>query len=186
MINCFRKIAASILTISVTLLSFQAFSQGEALFKSKCATCHQPHKNSTGPKLFQVRDKWSAGGAKEGSIYQWVNNWQTAAASDPYAAEVSKWSPSAMSAFPDLKKEDIDAIMDWVDSTPDPATAGPTPPGGDVAAPGAAPIEEEGSIAWIWIVMSVIFIVVILAVGGVRRQLIIATSDDAGAAEENG
>jgi cytochrome c2 len=70
MINCFRKIAASILTISVTLLSFQAFSQGEALFKSKCATCHQPHKNSTGPKLFQVRDKWAAGGAKEGSIYQ--------------------------------------------------------------------------------------------------------------------
>jgi mono/diheme cytochrome c family protein len=184
MINCFRKIAASILTISVTLLSFQAFSQGEALFKSKCATCHQPHKNSTGPKLFQVRDKWAAGGAKEGSIYQWVNNWQTAAASDPYAAEVSGWSPSAMSAFPDLKKEDIDAIMDWVDAQPDPATAAAAPADGGAATPGAAPVEEEGSIAWIWVVMSVIFVVVILAVGGVRRQLIIATSDDAGAAEK--
>jgi hypothetical protein len=113
-----------------------------------------------------------------------VNNWQTAAASDPYAAEVSGWSPSAMSAFPDLKKEDIDAIMDWVDAQPDPATAAAAPADGGAATPGAAPVEEEGSIAWIWVVMSVIFVVVILAVGGVRRQLIIATSDDAGAAEK--
>jgi hypothetical protein len=40
------------------------------------------------------------------------------------------------------------------------------------------PMEEEGSVGWIWIVMGVIFIVVILAVGGVRRQLKIATSDN--------
>ena len=186
MINGLRKLAATILLISLSLLNFNAFSQGEALFKSKCATCHQTHKNGTGPKLFQVRDKWSAGGAKEGSIYQWVNNWQTAAASDPYAAEVSKWSPTAMSAFPDLKKEDIDAIMDWVDAQPDPAAAASSTGGttdgstGDVSAES----EEEGSIAWIWIVMGVIFIVVIMAVGGVRRQLNIATSDDPASQEK--
>jgi mono/diheme cytochrome c family protein len=126
MLNGLRKLAATVLLISLSLLNFNAFSQGEALFKSKCATCHQTHKNGTGPKLFQVRDKWAAGGAKEGSIYTWVNNWQTAAASDPYAAEVSKWSPTAMSAFPDLKKEDIDAILDWVDAQPDPASATPS------------------------------------------------------------
>ena len=100
--------------------SFTSQAQGEALFKAKCASCHQPHKNSTGPKLFQVRQKWADGGAKEGSIYQWVNNWQAAAASDPYAQTVSTWSPTAMSAFPELKKEDIDAIMDWVDAQPEP------------------------------------------------------------------
>jgi mono/diheme cytochrome c family protein len=180
MLNGLRKLAATILLMSLSLLNFNAFSQGEALFKSKCATCHQTHKNGTGPKLFQVRDKWAAGGAKEGSIYTWVNNWQTAAASDPYAAEVSKWSPTAMSAFPDLKKEDIDAILDWVDAQPDPATAAPAGGGATGGAIGemTTETEEEGSIAWIWIVMGVIFIVVILAVGGVRRQLIIATSDD--------
>ena len=180
MLNGLRKLAATILLMSLSLLNFNAFSQGEALFKSKCATCHQTHKNGTGPKLFQVRDKWAAGGAKEGSIYTWVNNWQTAAASDPYAAEVSKWSPTAMSAFPDLKKEDIDAILDWVDAQPDPATAAPAGGGATGGATGemTTETEEEGSIAWIWIVMGVIFIVVILAVGGVRRQLIIATSDD--------
>ena len=186
MLNGLRKLAATILLMSLSLLNFKAFSQGEALFKSKCATCHQTHKNGTGPKLFQVRDKWATGGAKEGSIYQWVNNWQTAAASDPYAAEVSKWSPTAMSAFPDLKKEDIDAILDWVDAQPDPATAAPA---GGAAEGGAtdalsSETEEEGSIAWIWIVMGVIFIVVIMAVGGVRRQLNIATSDDPASQEK--
>ena len=163
--------------------SFTTYAQGDALFKSKCASCHQPHKNSTGPKLFQVRQKWTDGGAKEGSIYQWVNNWQTAAASDPYAQTVSTWSPSAMSAFPDLKKEDIDAILDWVDSQPDPATA----PAGDAGAAGgaAAPTDaagttEETSNGWIWLILGVIFVTIILAVGGVRRQLKFAAADEAG------
>jgi len=184
MLNGLKKLVASLFMMSLSLLNFKAFSQGEALFKSKCATCHQTHKNSTGPKLYQVRDKWSSGGAKEGSLYQWVKNWQTAAASDPYAAEVSKWSPTAMSAFPDLKNEDIDAILDWVDAQPDPATVvtgGGVQSGTDGMTTGT---EEEGSIAWIWIVMGVIFIVVILAVGGVRRQLSIATSEDPASQEK--
>jgi hypothetical protein len=90
-----------------------------------------------------------------------------------------------MSAFPDLKKEEIDAIMDWVDSQPDPATAAAAPAAGAAGPEGTTTAtEEEGSIGWIWIVMSVIFIVVILAVGGVRRQLIIATSEDPDSAEK--
>ena len=64
--------------------AFDSFAQdGGALFKAKCATCHAPHKDGTGPKLFHVREKWAAGGAKEGSIYQWVANWNAAAAADP-------------------------------------------------------------------------------------------------------
>ncbi len=111
----------------------QLFADGGGNFKAKCASCHQPHKNGTGPKLFQARQKWSTGGAKEGSIYQWVNNWQTAAANDPYAAGVSKWSATAMNAFPELSKVQIDEILDWVDAQPDPATAGPA--GGVVTDP---------------------------------------------------
>jgi mono/diheme cytochrome c family protein len=161
--------------------TFSAQAQGEGLFKAKCASCHQPHKNGTGPKLFQVRKKWADGGAKEGSIYQWVNNWQTAAASDPYAATVVAYSPTAMSAFPDLKKEDIDAILDWVDSQPDPATAAAGGAGATGAADGMiAATEEEGSLGWIWIILGVIFITVILAVGGVRRQLNFAAAEASG------
>jgi mono/diheme cytochrome c family protein len=181
-----KSIAFAALTLGFVAFSNLASAQGEGLFKAKCATCHMPHKNSTGPKLAGVRDKWASGGAKEGSIYQWVNNWQTAAANDPYAAEVSKWSPTAMSAFPDLKKEDIDAILDWVDSTPDPAAAGASADpaaGGAEGATSSEPLEEEGN-SWIWVIMGVIFVVVIMAVGGVRRQLTIATSDDEAAAEK--
>lgn len=181
-----KSIAFAALTLGFVAFSNLVSAQGEGLFKAKCATCHMTHKNSTGPKLFGVRDKWASGGAKEGSIYQWVNNWQTAAANDPYAAEVSKWSPTAMSAFPDLKKEDIDAILDWVDAQPDPAAAGASADpaaGGAEGATSTEPLEEENN-SWIWVIMGVIFVVVIMAVGGVRRQLSIATSDDEAAAEK--
>jgi cytochrome c551/c552 len=183
MFRNFRNWCFSALTIVLATGSFTTYAQGDALFKAKCASCHQPHKNGTGPKLFQVRQKWSDGGAKEGSIYQWVNNWQTAAANDPYAQGVSTWSPTAMSAFPDLKKEEIDAIMDWVDSQPDPAAGGGTDAGA-MSADGA-PVEgegttEESSSGWLWIILSVIFITIILAVGGVRRQLKFAAADAEG------
>lgn len=146
-----------------------ALAQGEALFKAKCATCHQAHKNGTGPKLFEVRKKWAEGGAKDGSIYQWVNNWQASAASDPYAATVSAWAPSAMTAFPELKKEEIDAIFDWIDSQPDPATI--TTNGSPSSNGSAEAVEEENSNTWVWIMLAFVFAIIIAAVSGVRRQL---------------
>jgi cytochrome c551/c552 len=143
--------------------------EGEALFNAKCATCHQPHKDMTGPKLYEVRKKWEDGGAQDGSLYQWIKNWQIAAANDPYAKEVSQWSPTAMSLFADLTDGQIDAILDYVDAQPLPGAGG----GAAVAETGSAPAAagEESSSEWIWLVIAGIFIVVILSVGGVRRQL---------------
>jgi len=153
-----------------------SFADGGGNFKAKCSSCHQPHKNGTGPKLFQARQKWSTGGAKEGSIYQWVNNWQTAAANDPYAAGVSKWSATAMSAFPELSKVQIDEILDWVDAQPDPATAGPA--NGTPVVDGEDPASsEEGGNTWLWLILSTMFVIIILSVGGVRRQLKISTGE---------
>ncbi|MCE3296820.1 MAG: hypothetical protein K0R65_2534 [Crocinitomicaceae bacterium] len=163
---CFSATAMLFLTGT-----FNANAQGEALFKAKCATCHQPHKNGTGPKLFEVRKKWAEGGAKsEESIYQWVNNWQAAAASDPYAQTVSTWAPTAMQVFPELKKEEITAIFDWVDAQADPATA-VEEGGGDAAAGGTEGEDEEGGFSWIWIALGLLFAIIIAAVSGVRRQL---------------
>lgn len=88
-----------------------------------------------------------------------------------------------MSAFPDLKKEDIDAIMDWVDAQPDPAAAGAGDAGatGEAGAPmDAAGTTEETSNGWIWLILGVIFVTIILAVGGVRRQLKFAAADAEG------
>jgi cytochrome c551/c552 len=148
---------------------------GEALFNSKCATCHQPHKDMTGPKLYEVRQKWEDGGAKEGSIYEWVKNWQVAVANDPYAKEVSSWSPTAMSLFANLSNEQVEAILDYVDAQPLPSAGG----GADTAASSAGPGQkEETSLGWIWYVLAGVFIVIILSVGGVRRQLSNIDSDE--------
>ncbi len=175
MFRNYTKWCFGLLTLALMAFTFNSSAQGEALFKAKCASCHQPHQDGTGPKLFQVRTKWADGGAKDGSIYQWVNNWQNAAASDPYAKSVSSWSPTAMTAFPELKVEDVDAIMNWVDEQPLPGAA--TGGGGDG---GLVPLEEgtteETSNGWIWALLGVIFFVIIAAVGGVRRQLKNATS----------
>jgi cytochrome c551/c552 len=163
---CFRA-----LTLLLMFGAFKAQAQGEALFNAKCATCHQVFKDGTGPKLYEVRQKWSDGGAAEGSIYQWVNNWKNAAASDPYAKTVSTWSETAMSAFPELSKEQITSIFDWVDSQEQNTTKN------DVGTVSVTAVDQESSLSWAWIIMGVVFIVVILAVGGVRRQLKAASSE---------
>jgi mono/diheme cytochrome c family protein len=178
MFRNFNKWCLAMLSVILITGSFDVYAQGEALFKAKCASCHQPHKNGTGPKLFQVRSKWTDGGALEGSIYQWVNNWQTAAASDPYAKTVSESSAAVMQAFPELKKEEIDAIFDWVDAQPDPATmtADPAAPVTDTT----SVVTEEESNTWVWLLLGIIFVTVIMAVSGVRRQLKNVTSEAEG------
>lgn len=175
----FRKInkwCVGALTVVLIAGTFNAKAQpdGATLFK-KCATCHSPFKDGTGPKLKDVRTKWTDGGAKEGSINQWVRNWESAAASDPYAAAVAKVKPTAMDKFPALTDEEIDAIFNYVDAQEEVA------PGGDVAATGGgAVVEEESSIGWIWIILGIVFVTIILSVGGVRRQLTIANAEQEG------
>ncbi|MNV02791.1 hypothetical protein D3C71_930310 [compost metagenome] len=95
--------------------------RGKLLFETKCFTCHQAHKDGTGPKLFRVREKWATGGAKEGSIYKWVADWSDAANTDPYARQVAMFSAVGMNRFPELrgKQSDIDAIFDYIDCLPD-------------------------------------------------------------------
>lgn len=164
-----RWLSATMLVLFLSS-AFTIFAQdGEALFKSQCATCHQPHRDGTGPKLFEVRQKWENGGAKEGSLNQWVRNWQVAAANDPYAAEVANWAPTAMSLFPSLTDDDINAIFDYVDAQPLPGAA--SAGGGADMAAGATEVRQEDNLGWVWIVMAIVFVVIILSVGGVRRQL---------------
>ena len=149
--------------------------EGEAIFKAKCATCHQPHKDGTGPKLFEARKKWEDGGAKSGSILDWVRNWQKAAANDPYAQQVTQWSPTAMTIFSDQNWTDdqVNAIFDYIDAQPLPALTASTD-GGDSSVSTAA---EENGLGWIWYILGAFFVIIILSVGGVKRQLSLAQED---------
>ena len=168
-----RKSSFSALTLVFLASPFNSLAQGEDLFKVKCATCHQVFKDGTGPKLYEVRQKWEDGGAAEGSVYQWVSNWEAAVANDPYAAAVKEWSPTAMNKFPDLTIEQIGSIFDWID---DQVEVTNNTGGNSVSAEGVGS-EDESSSGWIWIILGIVFATIIIAVGGVSRQLKSATSD---------
>ena len=62
------------LFLTCTFLSNNpTFAQGEALYKAKCASCHQIEKNGTGPMLKGARQRWMDAG--EGDlIVEWVQN----------------------------------------------------------------------------------------------------------------
>lgn len=94
-------------------------NRGKQLFNMYCSTCHFKHKDGTGPKLYQVRNKWKNGGAKPNSIYDWVIDWSKAAEHDPYALMVSYYKPTAQPTFVNFKnkKGDIDAIFDYIDES---------------------------------------------------------------------
>ena len=63
----------SVILFSFLTLAPSYFSQGEGLFKAKCATCHAVFKNGTGPKLYEARKRWEDAGEGE-YIYAWVRN----------------------------------------------------------------------------------------------------------------
>lgn len=92
---------------------------GESLFKNKCSVCHMINKNTTGPKLYRVRQKWNNECYNPELIYTWVNDWEKAAERSEYVTEVSKYSPVSMAKFPELSKNEINAIFDYIDANLD-------------------------------------------------------------------
>ena len=106
---------------SLILIGFlsnnNVFAQGEAIFKAQCANCHKPNQDYTGPALAGVRNR----APSKDWVYKWVANPSAMIASEPYAkALFEKWKPTVMNGFPALKKEEIDAILDYVDAYKDP------------------------------------------------------------------
>jgi len=109
---------------------------GATLFKSNCANCHMVDKDYTGPAL----KGWSTRVPAGDWIYNWVHNPTAMVGKDAYAKGLfDKWKPTMMTAFPQLKNEEIDAIMKYVDEWVPPA---PTEGGGT----GGAKSEDDNSL----------------------------------------
>ena len=128
----------------------------------------------TGPKLYGAVQRWEDAG--EGDlIYEWVRNNAALRASgkSKRAAEVfAEYKGSVMTVFADLTDEQIGSIFEWVDSQDPNASSGGANQAGIVA---GETEEEEGGTPWTWIILGTMFVVIIMAVSGVRRQLKIAT-----------
>lgn len=91
-------------------------AQGEQLFKAKCNTCHLVDKNSTGPILKGVKQKWTDAGESD-FLYEWVKNslGLITSGKSKMAAQIKDFSPTPMSNQT-VSNEEIDAILSYVDS----------------------------------------------------------------------
>ncbi len=133
-------------------LGAQAQIDGESLFKTNCASCHNPDKDLTGPALRGVDTKVPS---KEW-LYSWVKNSAAVIASgDQYANEIyNQYNKTQMTAFPNLSNEEIDAIVEYVNNAPVPGANA----GGDTPA-----ATSTGSSSELFFYLT-IFLAIILAV----------------------
>jgi mono/diheme cytochrome c family protein len=85
---------------------------GKTIFKTNCAACHNRYKKAVGPALYGVSERheieW---------IYEWIYDPAAMIKSgDQEAVAIyNEYNQANMNAFPQLSKQDIDAILSWVE-----------------------------------------------------------------------
>ncbi len=126
---CSRSALAVIFALLLLNTSAIAAPDGKALFQSNCASCHNPLKDATGPALQNIDKTFPS---KEWG-YAWIHNSAALiAAGDKTAVDIfNKFNKTAMTAFPQLKNDEIDAILKYVDDYKAPPTAVAAAPGGN-------------------------------------------------------
>ncbi|MEO6610921.1 MAG: cytochrome c [Chitinophagaceae bacterium] len=86
--------------------------QGKTIFMSNCAACHNLFKDMTGPSLIDIidNDQWK----DRKKLYAWIRNPIGFMQKDAYTKQLKEKFGSMMTAFPDLKDEEIDAIIVYI------------------------------------------------------------------------
>ena len=157
-----NRVFASLFFLALLSFTNNIFAQnGEALFKANCSSCHKPDKDFTGPALKGIRTKVPGGDW----IYQWVAHSNTV--NDAEAKRVkAAFNNSQMTNFGDqLKKADIDAILNYVD------TWTPPTPGGDGKGGGTAPAEDNSLLFGILTLVLALIAFILLQVNSNLRKL---------------
>lgn len=89
----------------------EAVTQGEALFKKNCTTCHQVHKKVIGPALANLSERRDL---------EWVtrfvwNSQKVIASGDEYAVALyEEYNKTQMTAFPSLTEEEISSMYEYI------------------------------------------------------------------------
>jgi predicted CXXCH cytochrome family protein len=136
------------IALFVSNVSAFAAPDGKALFQSNCAACHNPLKDATGPALKGVDTRVPS---KEW-LYNWIHNSSKVIASgDKYATDLyAKWNKTAMTSFPTLSNEEIDAVITYVNSV--------EPPKKDTGAPAGGEAKETPGSSWIYSLVTIILL----------------------------
>ena len=90
-------------------------AKGKEVFVNNCASCHAKDMKQklTGPALGGVEERWT----EKAALYKWIRNSQALIATGyPRAVAVYNENGKAvMTSFPNLKDEDIDNILSYID-----------------------------------------------------------------------
>lgn len=87
-------------------------SKGKLLFQQNCQSCH-PLDRRADPQLlkgFSQRGPWT----NRENVYEWLRNPAAFMKKNVYAKGLKEEYGVMMLAFPTLKNEDIDAIIDYI------------------------------------------------------------------------
>jgi cytochrome c2 len=136
---------------------------GEQLFKQNCASCHAIDKDVTGPALSGVlnRGPWAE---DKKNLYSWVHDPAGFMAKDPYTKGLKAKFGAMMTGFPQLKNEEIDAIINYVMNPP-------APGGGGDKTTGVPAEDTSGRNAIIFGIISLILAIVALILMQVNSNL---------------
>lgn len=172
----FRIFSVSLFTVLFLSLSNLAFGQdGEALFKTNCASCHTvTDQKLTGPGL--------AGVSKRVPSLDWMKKWiknneALIKAGDPYAVKIYEENNRAqMTVFTNLSDAEIDAIIKYF-------TNPPAPKGEKKPALGDAPSEEQaekGISGMMLLAIASTLAILYFVLRGVRKSLQITADEKFG------
>lgn len=163
----FKPLAKNIALLGLLLiLSFNINAQeGKTLFQQNCQSCHALDKKLTGPALrgFTARGPW---GDRE-EIYKWVHNPAAYIQGNQYTQALKNEYGAIMQAFPQLTNQQIDAIVEYIETAPAPGAAA----AGGTTAGDAKPESTEGTGAVIFGVISLILAIVALILMQVNSNL---------------
>ena len=146
----------------LSYINIQA-QDGKALFASNCAQCHNLYKDLTWPALIGVetRGPW---GDRE-NLVKWVHNPGGFMATDPYTKGLFAQYGSIMTPFPQLSKEEIFAIFNYIKAAP----ATPPAPGGGGGENGKP--AESGNGDLVFGIISLVLAIVALILMQVNSNL---------------
>ena len=119
-------------------------AKGKAIFQTNCASCHNVHKQLTGPALAGVEDRWP----DKKLLHQWIHNSASVLATgDKYATDLyNQFNKTQMPPFPSFSNEEIDDILAYI-KVEQTKTTGPQPAAGQAgAAQGAAEKGNDNSL----------------------------------------
>jgi len=161
-------LSAIVLMVSLSLTSRVQAQDGKALFNQKCASCHAIDKNLVGPALKGVEDRWD----DKAMLYDWVRN-SAAVIKKGYPRAVAvynEYNKVQMTAFPELKNEDIDAILGYINTGGAKAAAAADAPAGGTPADDAAESDSNLLYGILTLILAVIALILLQVNSNLRKM----------------